>query len=138
MHDGRIDIISVATQESAGAQKYAADRSSLVDDVGVSPGRSVIQRDPRAKRKCGNRHNNRPRPLSWRLADPVAPVVVPPGARDPVVTGERRGCEVENWRRAAAFSHFQFSGNVSPCQFARLTHERDVHLQTSDCELSEI
>ncbi|KYN18185.1 hypothetical protein ALC57_09530 [Trachymyrmex cornetzi] len=114
-HDGRIDITPVATQvrnlpEDSGTDEYAAGRSSLVDDVGVSPGRSVIRRGPGARRRCGSHHNSRLRPLSRGLAESwscCSDVVV---ARSPVVTGgERREDveEVESWRRAAAFSHFQ-------------------------------
>ncbi|KYN35254.1 hypothetical protein ALC56_10429 [Trachymyrmex septentrionalis] len=120
-HDGRIDIIPCypgicGRISGTGAQEYAAGR----------PGRSVIRRGQRARRRCGSHHNNRPRPLSRRLAE----------ARGPVVTGGEDVEEVESWRRAAAFSRFQSSRNVSPCQFARLTRERDVHLQTNDCELT--
>lgn len=147
-----IDISPVAAQESTGGQWHRRYGRSLlprnagavVTDVGVSsrlvsPGRSAIRRNPRARRRCGSRHNNRgpwSRPLSRGLAGSWSNVVGTRRGRPDRRGGERRG----RWGLGMETSGgFQSSGNVSPstnASFARPGRVRDVNLQTGDCELN--
>lgn len=102
----------------------------------VSPGRSVIRRGPRARRKCESRHNSCgpwPRPLSREFAESQSNVAVTGWRTAQGGVGDERRPSVHSSSESVSSN-----GRRCGCQLTRLgASKHDVNQQTDDCELTE-
>lgn len=131
--------LPVAAQESPEDSGIGGMPGVVVPDTfGVSPGRSAIRRDPRARKRCESRRNSRPRPRpsSRRFAESWSDVVGCEWSGQPVDEWRGRGGgELET----SGGQSFRASRRLYGLSVRASKHEHDAQpdLRTGDCELTE-